>query len=266
MDWTINQLTSFKNSYPKKKMHIGSVDWTFFDINESQSKKTILFIHGTTGSSEIFWLQLKGLKKHFRVISIDIPPIPDIFEISENLHFLLSKLDINSLILVGTSYGGYLAQAFTLLYPAMVSTLVLSNTFITTEVYNQKYRLLLKYQRLIPTFILKYIMNKSLNSISHESTRTYLVDQLQNSLKKKTLIARLKGFINDFSMEKVTIDSIFIIETQNDPLIPKSLQQDLRRIYTNAEVHTFDEQANHFPYLTKSEEYTQILSDFLHSR
>ncbi len=66
-------------------------------------------------------------------------------------------------------------------------------------------------------------------------------------------------------MEKVITDSLLIIETQNDPLIPKSLQQDLRRIYTNAKVHTFDEEANHFPYLTKSEEYTKILLKFLHS-
>ena len=263
MDWTINQLLSFKNSYPKKHIQIGSIDWTFFDINESSSGKTILFMHGTTGSSEIFWLQLKGLKKQFRVISIDIPPIPDIFEISKNLHSFLSKLEVNSLILVGTSYGGYLAQAFTSLYPTIVSTLVLSNTFITTEIFNQKYGLLLKYQRLIPTFILKLIMKKRLNSINHEPTRTYLINQLQSSLEKKTLIARLKGFINDFSMGKVNIDSVFIIETKNDPLIPKSLQQDLRRIYTNAEVHTFDELANHFPYLTKSEEYTQILIKFL---
>jgi len=245
-------------------MQIGSINWTFFDINESSSEKTILFMHGTTGSSEIFWLQLKSLKKHFRVISIDIPPIPDIYEISKNLHSLLSKLEISSLILVGTSYGGYLAQAFTSLYPTMVSTLVLSNTFITTEIFNQKYRLLLKYQRFIPIFVLKLIMKKSLNLISHEPTRAYLVDQLRSSLDKKTLIARLKGFINDFSMQKVKIDSILIIETQNDPLIPKSLQQDLRRIYTNAEVHTFDEPSNHFPYLTQSEEYTQILLKFFH--
>jgi len=229
MDWTIDQLVSFKNSYPRKEKQIGFINWTFFDINESQSENTVLFIHGTTGSSEIFWLQLKALKKHFRVISIDIPPIPNIFEISENLHSLLSKLEVKSIILVGTSYGGYLAQAFTSLYPTMVSTLVLSNTFITTEIFNQKYRLLLNYQRLIPTFILKNIMKKSLNSINHEPTRTYLLDQLRSSLEKKTLIARLKGFINDFSMKKVAIDSVLIIETLNDPLIPTSLQIDLRR-------------------------------------
>ena len=246
-------------------MQIGSINLTFFDINESQSEKNILFLHGTTGSSEIFWLQLKALKKHFRVLSIDIPPIPDILEISENIHSLLSELKVNSLILVGTSYGGYLAQAFTSLYPTMVSTLVLSNTFITTEIFNQKYRLLLNYQRLIPTFILKSIMKKSLNTIDHEPTRTYLVNQLRSSLKKKTLIARLKGFINDYSMKKVPIDSVLIIETRNDPLIPITLQKDLCRVYSNAEVYTFDETANHFPYLTKSEEYTQVLLKFLHS-
>jgi maspardin len=265
MEWTIEELKNFRNSYPKKTIQIGQINWTFFDINESKFEKTILFLHGTTGSSEIFWLQLKTLKKQFRVISIDIPPIPDVFKISEDLHSLVSKLNVHSLILVGTSYGGYLAQAFASMYASMVSTIVLSNTFVTTDIYNQKYRLLLKYQRIIPTFILKYIMKKSLNTISHEPTRNYLLDQLGNSLDKKTLIARLKGFINNHKMEKMNIDSVLIIETQNDPLIPISLQKDLREVYSNANVHTFEVTANHFPYLTQSEEYTQILLEHFHS-
>jgi len=266
MEWTINQLKSFRNSYPKTRMQISSIIWTFYDINESQSNRTILFIHGTTGSSEIFWLQLKTLKKYFRVISVDIPSIPDIFEISNSLHSLLKKLEINSVSLVGTSYGGYLAQAYASLYPNMVSTLVLSNTFISTEIYNQKYRSLLKYQRLIPTFILKYIMKKGLITINHEPTRNYLVDQLRSSLEKKTLITRLRGFINETTLEKVSISSVFIIETINDPLVPLSLQKNLRQTYFNAKVHTFDESANHFPYLTQSDDYNQILLEFLQSQ
>ncbi|MHA1945005.1 MAG: alpha/beta fold hydrolase [Candidatus Hodarchaeales archaeon] len=265
MEWTTNQLESFRNSYPKTRMQISSIIWMFYDINESQSNRTILFIHGTTGSSEIFWLQLKTLKENFRVISVDIPSIPDIFEISNSLHSLLKKLEINSVSLVGTSYGGYLAQAYASLYPDMISNLVLSNTFITTEIYNQKYKLLLDFQRLIPTFILKFIMKKSLNSIKHEPTRKYLINQLRSSLEKKVLLARLRGFINDYSMEKVSVDSVFIIETKNDPLIPFSLQKDLRQVYSEAEVHTFEEDTNHFPYLTQSEVYNRILLKILNS-
>ena len=263
MEWTIDQFESFKNRYPKINLQIDSISWTFLYTKESQSDKTILFIHGTTGSSEIFWLQLEALKKYFRVISIDIPVITDIFKISESLNTLLFKLEINSVILLGTSFGGYLAQAFAKMYPNMVSAVVLSNTFFSTEVYYQKYKFLLKYERLIPTFVLKLIMRRSLKLIGHEASRNYLLDQLHTSLNKMILITRLRSFINEITLEKAPIDSVYIIETENDPLVPISLQENLCQIYSSAKVYTFDESANHFPYLTKSVEYNQILLTFL---
>ena len=263
MDWTLEELQQFRNQYPTFTATTEALNWSFLDINEVNKENAVVFLHGTTGSAEIFWLQLKDLKNHFRVLSVDIPPIDDIFIISRSLHKLFRERGISSIILLGTSFGGYLAQAFCYLFPDMVTGLVLANTFCTTDIFNQKYNKLIRIQRLIPTFILKGIMKRSLQTIDHKMTRNYLLDQLENHLEKKTLISRLKGFINDIKLEKVQIRNILILETKGDPLVPSILQEDLKNIYSNAKVHTFSKEANHFPYLTNSQQYNQVLYDFI---
>ena len=263
MTWNLQQLSDFKEQYPLLKENFNKVMISFYDINEEKPKDTIIFLHGTTGSAEIFWLQLNELKKHFRVISVDIPPVNNIFEISKILRVFMQKRGVTTTFLLGTSYGGYLAQAFCSLYPTMIKGAILANTFHNTDYYNEKYNKLIKIQRFIPTFILKSIMKNGLKTIEHEMTRNYLLQQLQSKLDKKTLMARLKGFINNIQLEKTQVGNILILETIEDPLVPLILQEDLKNTYSIAKVHTFEKQANHFPYLTRSEQYNQVLIDFL---
>ncbi|MHA2075811.1 MAG: hypothetical protein ACW97X_14415, partial [Candidatus Hodarchaeales archaeon] len=103
--------------------------------------------------------------------------------------------------------GGYLAQIFCEMHGSLISKLLLSNTFITTKLYSQKYKRILMIERLIPTFVLKKVMKKGLASIKHKSTREYLIDQLYNELTKKILITRLKSFITDEKLKRLMIHS-----------------------------------------------------------
>ncbi|MFX1506844.1 MAG: alpha/beta fold hydrolase [Promethearchaeota archaeon] len=201
--------------------------------------------------------------KKFRIVSFNLPPIIGVNELSQGIHEILNNLQIKRIVLIGTSFGGYLAQSFSFKYQEMVQKLVLSNTFITTHLYNQKYKRLLSIEKLIPTFLLKRIMKRSLLSIGHTQTQEYLLSQLEHNLSKKTLMARLKSFITNEVLNKAPIDHILIIETLDDPLVPKQLQDELKEAYPKASVKTFEKEANHFPYLIKGDEYTQILMKFI---
>jgi hypothetical protein len=108
-------------------------------------------------------------------------------------------------------------------------------------------------------------MKRGFLTITHPSTRDYLVDQLQFNLSKKTLIARLKSFVTDEVIVPASIDQVLIVETIKDPLVPHQLQEDLKQAYPQAKVKTFQKEANHFPYLTTNVEYNSILFDFITS-
>jgi pimeloyl-ACP methyl ester carboxylesterase len=82
-------------------------------------------------------------------------------------------------------------------------------------------------------------------------------------MSKKTLMACYKSFIVNSSIDKALINKILIIETEEDPLVPLQLQIELKNSYPNAKVVTLSKDDNHFPYLTRSNEYNRILIDFL---
>ncbi len=265
MDWTIADLISFRDRFNPKEITINNTRWQYYDIGNKNSELTIVFLHGTTGSMEIFWLQMKALLNDYRILSLDIPLITGVEKIIIDIHEILTMHGIGDICLVGTSFGGYLAQKFSVKYGNMVKKLVLSNTFITTNLYHQKYKKILRIERLIPSFVIRRFMKRGLLTITHPSTRDYLVDQLQNNLSKKTLLARLKSFITEEVIVSASIDQVLIAETIKDPLVPHQLQENLKRAYPQAKVKTFQKEANHFPYLTTSDEYNNMLFDFLKS-
>ncbi|MHA2226166.1 MAG: alpha/beta fold hydrolase [Candidatus Hodarchaeales archaeon] len=265
MNWTLDDLIAFRAQHLPISTIIDNTEWTYYDIGNKNSNVTLVFIHGTTGSKEIYWLPMRALLKHYRIISFDLPAITGVDKLSEGIFQILSQNEVESIILIGTSFGGYLAQNFSFLHSDMVKKLVLSNTFITTHLYHQKFNKILKLEKLVPEFLLKKVMKRSLLKISHESTRNYLVTQLENNLDKNVLITRLKSFITTEGIKKAPIDKILIIETTNDPLVPIELQDDLKKAYTQANVITLKQEVDHFPYLTLPEQYHQILVEFINS-
>jgi len=52
-----------------------------------------------------------------------------------------------------------------------------------------------------------------------------------------------------------------IIEADNDPLVERSLREQLKATYSTAEVVTLSN--GHFPYLSMPDEYTSYVNDFL---
>ncbi|MFX0064145.1 MAG: alpha/beta fold hydrolase [Candidatus Hermodarchaeota archaeon] len=263
MDWSMDDLEKFRDQQTSKEIILNSISWKYYDTGTHVSEFAIVFLHGTTGSKEIFWLQISSLMNKYRVISFDLPPIVGVEKLAEGIHKILIRIGIKKILLLGTSFGGYLAQFFCSKYSEMIDKLVLSNTFITTHVYYQKYRKLLLIEKLIPVILIKRIMKKGLLTIVHNQTREYLIDQLERNLTKKILMARLKSFVTDKVISKPPIEQVLIIETINDPLVPKQLQDELKKTYPQATVKTLREEANHFPYLIISNEYNQILTDFL---
>jgi hypothetical protein len=86
---------------------------------------------------------------------------------------------------------------------------------------------------------------------------------------KKQFINRYAVVVDVFNADTKTykIKRIpkLIIESNNDPLVQKSLRDHLKKLYLDAEVYTFDNEG-HFPYISNAEKYNSILSEFFNSK
>lgn len=106
------------------------------------SGKTVVMVHGL-GANQAFWFFSVGsvLASEFRVISYDLrghgrSSMPtqgyDLGQMAEDLHGLLNRLEVESVHLVGHSFGARVALAAALLHPQKIDSLTLADTQLSS--------------------------------------------------------------------------------------------------------------------------------------
>ena len=94
---------------------------------------TLLLLHGTSTSGDSFRELMNGLSDRYFLVAPDIPGFErtehtepyTIDHLTEWLAAFIDGLQLHSIGLVGHSFGGFLASAYTLSYPEDVAKLVL---------------------------------------------------------------------------------------------------------------------------------------------
>ena len=102
------------------------------------SGKPVVLIHAFPTDQHLWQPQREGLKKHFRVITLDLPgfgkakPVDGkaitMTAYADEVRQLLDQLHIDTAVIGGESMGGYIALAFLQKYPERTSGLILSDT------------------------------------------------------------------------------------------------------------------------------------------
>ncbi|MFX1257917.1 MAG: alpha/beta fold hydrolase [Promethearchaeota archaeon] len=107
----------------------------FYQFNEKEKDKAIIFIHGSGGSSYV-WKNQFNLDIELSIIAVDLPSHnkSDVFlELSLDLYVdcvkcLIDYLKVNKVILCGHSLGGAIIQSYYFNYPNKVDALILCST------------------------------------------------------------------------------------------------------------------------------------------
>ena len=110
---------------------VGDVAW-----REAGSGPPIVFLHGLGGTRVAWGAQMRGLSDRYRCIAWDMPGYGDsaplaplTYEgIAERLIVLLDTLELDTVDLVGLSFGGMHALHTVLGYPDRVGRMVLADT------------------------------------------------------------------------------------------------------------------------------------------
>jgi len=116
----------------------------WIESGSSESKYTILFFHGAPGSwaDFSFYLTDSTLVAHSHMISIDRLGYglseygqiePDIHKQVKIAHEIIQNYDVDSLIVVGYSYGGPIAPIYATEYPDRVAEVILLAPVVNPE-------------------------------------------------------------------------------------------------------------------------------------
>jgi len=117
--------------------YAGETDTQLYYEKQGEGE-TIIFVHGLQEDYRVFLPQLEALKKSYRVVTYSrrynhpnryryhASHTFNVFTEAEDLAFLVDELETTSVHLVGHSFGGLIAMAFTNQHPDKVKSLILS--------------------------------------------------------------------------------------------------------------------------------------------
>lgn len=248
---------------PIETLEIDGVEWEYLATGDGRA---VLFLHGMAGAYDVWWQQIDALKQDYRIVSVTYPAVDSLKKMGEAIIRILGREGIEKVSLVGTSLGGYLAQYLVATYPEKIEKAVFANTFPPNDLIEKQNRILAWAMPYLPEWLIMYSFRRNLArrvipaSQNSEIVKAYLLEQ-SYKMSKEQFIARYRCVIDKFAPASHDIP-LMLIESDNDPLIPLELREELKRLYPFQKVHTFHGKG-HFPYLNEPESYTRLLRDFL---
>ena len=256
---------------PLSSIIVNDVTWNYFATGEGE--ETILFLHGLGGAYDIWFQQIEALKKDYSVIAITYPPVNSFDEISTAILNILDEEDVDKVNIVGSSLGGAITQHFTATHPERVERAILGNTFTADNSYEKGFEGKITVARYLPNWAMMKMFRSNLieNVIpsSENSTlvQSYLLEQYYGLMSKQQFLARAECVMIKFNTPNFRTLNIpvMIIESDNDPLIAKTMREKLKKTYPTAKVKTLHNKG-HFPYLNAPKEYTMYIKDFLNDK
>jgi pimeloyl-ACP methyl ester carboxylesterase len=194
-------------------MKVANIEFGKINYKEQGTGPVIVFLHGALSNGNTWRKVVKTISKDYRCIVPDLPlgghsqsldsqtdltPTGIAFLLKQ----FLDELGLHDIILVGNDTGGAYAQVFTMLYPEIVSRLVLCNTD-AFEVFPPKQFALLKTGVHIPGFT--YLMAQ-LFKIKPLLKTSLVLGLLSHTLSKEELSSlyvqsfiQHKGVRDDFT-------------------------------------------------------------------
>lgn len=187
--------------------------WIFKNCNPNA--KCIVFTHGLTANHTMFDKQVEYFRENYTLIVWDVPlhglsrPYQNFSyeNTAKELKAILNKEEINKVILVGMSMGGYPSQEFAYLYPEYVDRMVmLDTTPFGIEFYSKSDLWWLKHVATIGKFFTDNFLRKSMaKSVSKTDYSYKKMIEMLKSLSKADIIDQMDIAYGKFTEENKNV-------------------------------------------------------------
>ena len=130
--------------------------------------KTVLTFHGALGNAEGNFQAIRFFEKNYRVIAPSITNFESLDEFSEAVNEILKKENVEKYILIGQSFGSFMAQPYFHRNYKNVEALILINSYPPKNEWLKDFKKAEKLLKFMPTFLLRKVMSKKLLKLANE--------------------------------------------------------------------------------------------------
>jgi len=259
-------LNQFRETYPPKS----AVGWTYHVLGAAD-KPPLLWLVGGIKVADVSYDKLMQMADEFHIITPNYPPLTTMSALADGLASLLDAENIPNAHVLGGSFGGMLAQEFIARHPHRVQRIVLSTTTAPNPKLAQSYHKQARSVRFVPAWLMRRIAAKRMYDIiappqaEAEFYRAYLNELYMERLNKADILSTYQAMV-DFHLRDAVPqwagDDMLIIASADDHTFGANAHEALAARYPHARLHLFSA-AGHSPSSTQSEQFFQLVRDFL---
>jgi len=232
----------------------------------NEDAPTIIFIHGSGGSSATWFMQLRGLSNNFHVVAIELNghgKSPDRAEDNTTESYLSDIEEIvkqyERPVIGGHSMGGMLAQLFALRYPDLISGIILVGTGARLKVASFIFEA-------IDTNFDEYVAGAG-NFMFYEDTSKELIEASKIEIRKcKPAIIRrdfaaCDGFDIMDQVSEISLPTLIIVG-EKDIMTPMKYSKYLHDNIPNSTLHVI-KKAGHSVMLEQPREFNTYVKNWM---
>lgn len=245
--------------------------WGVIDTGSADNeadRPALLLLPGTLGRADVFFQQIIALAPDVRVLAVSYPASGKLADWIDDLAALIDARGVKSTAVLGTSLGGYIAQMFAAVRPALVNHLFAANTLPSVAELDQRKPFSLDLWH-APIGDLRDGFGDTLrlwraNHPGDADLIDLLFAELNGRIPEAELRARmdvLKG-ADELPPCPLSPDRITVIDATDDPLIPPEWRARVRRQQNAGATFRF-QTGGHFPYLAWPTLYTAVVKNRL---
>jgi pimeloyl-ACP methyl ester carboxylesterase len=265
------QLAQFRAAHPYTHCQHAEEHWRYRRVG--QGEDAVLWLTGALGVAELAFQSLLAMGPQFTVIAPDYPSTPTLDAFCDGLIAILNQERIERAHVVGGSLGGMIAQHLIRRYPDRVLSLVLSHTAApeSSRLLVGAVRVLVGTLPIWPESLVRRRFSRRLRVGFTAAGPFWLqyFDAAVAALSCAELTSRVRLAAEFAAQRHYKPDDlrlwpgrVMILDADDDPLMPKVKQVALRKLYPQAEMHSFV-QTGHLVAILDPESYASVIRQFI---
>jgi pimeloyl-ACP methyl ester carboxylesterase len=268
-----NRLEAFRRTHPYKEIQVAGKTWRY--IIGGQGERVVLLLPGSL-VPDLFFVPIEALEHDSRVIVPAYAAVSTMAELVAGVAAILDAEGVERADVIGSSFGGYIAQCFVRAHAARVERLILAETGVRHFVsWAPSIWLLARLISILPSRAVRFLMWRLWSTLftppasQRDFWRELIRDILTMQLTKANFVSET-DILADFSAHyhfrsgdlAAWPGAILILESERDEAFSPAHRAATRAVYPQARVHTI-RHATHSAIATHTGEYIRIMREFL---
>ncbi|KQR75110.1 hypothetical protein ASF98_04495 [Arthrobacter sp. Leaf337] len=269
------RLAGFRARHQYRTLDVDGVRWRY--LSGGSGEQTVLLPAGGTRMPDMYLLLIEALERDFRVLAPAYPAGAGIAGLADGLAAILDAEGVNQADVLGSSFGGFVAQTFARRHPERVRRLVLANTGSPTAAPLPWLPLLIRFLSVLPESAVRSLTGRNWrrwfvpDSQGDASFWTTLLSDVLSRLGKEDLLSGLREMKEFAHLPAERAGGVrtptppvpvLLIESERDEAFPPRARAALRDLYPSAEIRLFACEG-HGVMATRTAEYIATVGEFL---